>query len=66
MPTPDDLTTSQSEECPRADHALPLERYKTPHDPLQGRTHSLEGVSPLWPAYLAKQYSSFFLLHPQL
>nr|XP_060165840.1 basic proline-rich protein-like [Globicephala melas] len=22
MPTPDDLTTSQSEECPRADHAL--------------------------------------------
>ena len=49
MPTPDDLTSSQSEECPRADHALLLEHCKTPHYPLQCGTHSLEGISPLWP-----------------
>ena len=46
-PTPDDLTSSQSEECPRADHALFLEHCKTPHYPLQGGTHSLEGTRPL-------------------
>ena len=45
MLTPDDLTTNQSEECPQADHALLLEYYKTPHYPLPGGTHSLEGIS---------------------
>ena len=54
MPTPDDLTTSQSEECPQADHALLLEHRETSHDALQGGTHSLEGVSPLWPSLPGK------------
>ena len=25
--------------------------YKTPHNPLQGGTHSLEGISPPWPPF---------------
>ena len=45
---PDDLATHQSEECPRADHALLLKHYKTPHYPLQGG-HSPWGTSRLCP-----------------
>ena len=44
--TPDYLTTNQSEERPRAAHALLLEHGKIPHYPLQGGTHSLEGIKP--------------------
>ena len=40
MPVPE-LSTS--------DHALLLEHYKPPHYPLQGGSHSLEGISLLWP-----------------
>ena len=47
MLTPDYLTTDQSEEGPQADHALLLEHCKTPHYPLQGGTHSFEGIRPL-------------------
>ena len=43
------LDANQSENGPRADHALLLEHYKTPHYPLQGGPYSLEGISPLWP-----------------
>ena len=47
MLTPDYLPTNQSEKCPRADHSLLLEHYKT-HYRLQGGTHSSEGNSLLW------------------
>ena len=36
--------TNQSENCPRAVHIMLLEHQK----PLQGGSHSLEGISPLW------------------
>lgn len=42
--TPDYLTTNQSEECPRAGHALLLEHCKRAHYPSRVR-HSLGGMS---------------------
>jgi len=62
MLTPDDLTTNQSEECPRADHTLLLEHCQTPHCLLQSRTqdHSFEGISPLWPPLSGKAIQLFF------
>jgi len=48
------LDANQSERCPQADHALLLECYKTPHSPLQGGSHGLQGISPLWPPLPAK------------
>ena len=47
MLTPHYLITNRSEECPQADHALLFEYYKISHSPIQGRSHSLEGISPL-------------------
>ena len=65
MLTPDYLTANQSEERPRADHTLLLEHYKTPHYPLQGGTHSLEDVSPLWPPLSGKAIkATLFYLTP--
>ena len=60
MLTPDYLTTNQSEVCPLADHALLPEHYKTPHNPLQGGTHSSEGISPLWPPLPGKAIKLFY------
>ena len=60
MLIPDYLTTNQSEECPWADHAPLLEHYKTPHYPLQGGTHSLEGRSQLCPPFPGKARKLFF------
>ena len=40
---------NQSKNCPRTGHTLPLEHYKTPHCTLQGGSHGLQGISPLWP-----------------
>jgi len=45
-PHPD---ANQSKNCPPADHALLLEHYKTPPYSLQGESHGLQGISPLWP-----------------
>ena len=51
------LDINQSEDCPLADHTMLLEHHKTPHyPPPQGGSHGLEGISPLWPPFLAKQY----------
>ena len=44
MLTPNYLTTSQSEDCPRSDHTLPFEHCKTPQYLLQGWLYSL------WPS----------------
>ena len=49
MLIPTYITTDQSEECPRAHHALLLEHCKTPYYPLQGGTHSLEDIRPPLP-----------------
>ena len=65
MPTPDYLTTNQSEECPRADHALLLEHCKTPHYPLQGGVQSFEGISPLWPPLPGKAIKLLFSTSPK-
>ena len=59
MLTPDYLPTNLSEQCPRPDHTLILEYYKTPHYPLQGGTHILEGISPLGPPLPGKAIELF-------
>ena len=48
MLTSNYLTTNQPEECSGVNHILFLEHYKTPHHPLQGGTHSFEGIILLW------------------
>ena len=60
MLTPDDLTTNQSEECPRTDHTLPLEHCNTLHYSLQEGTHRFEGISPLWPPLPGNAIKLFF------
>ena len=65
MLTPNYLTTNQSEECPRADHALLLEHYKIPHYPFQAGTHNLEGISPLWPRLPGKAIKLFLSTSPK-
>ena len=68
MLTPDDLTTNQSEECPRADHALLLEHCQTPTASSRAghRITVLRALAHWGPLCLAKQYSYSFLLHPKL
>ena len=60
------LDANQSERCPQADHTLLLECYTT-HSPLQGRSHGLQGFSPLWPPLPAKAMKATLriLLHPK-
>ena len=60
MPTSTYLTTSHVEECPRADPPSLNHYYKTPHYPLQVGTHSLEGISPLWPPLPGKAIKLFY------
>ena len=55
MPTPDNLSTNQSQECPLADHTLFLQNSSLP--PAEG-TQGLEGMSLLWPCFLAKLFFS--------
>ena len=64
MLTPCYLTSNQSEEHLWATHALFLECYKIPHYPPQGRSHSLEGISPLWPPLPGKVIKVFFSVSP--
>ena len=40
--------------------------YKTPCYPLQVGTHSLEGISPLWPPLTGKAIKLFFSVSPKL
>ena len=63
--TPNYLTTSQSEESPRADHALLFEHCKTPHYHFQGQD-SFQGISPLWPPLPGKAIKLFFSTSPKL
>ena len=63
MLTPHYLTSNQSEH-PCADHALFLACYKIPHYPPQGRSHSLEGISPLWPPLPGKVIKVLFSVSP--
>ena len=65
MLTPDYLTTDQSEEGPRADHAPLLKHYETPHYPLQGGTHSLEGTTLPWPPLPGKAIKLFLSTSPK-
>ena len=60
------LTTNQSEECPGANQALLLEHCRLLTNPLQGRTQSSQGVSPLWASLPGKAINYYFLLHPKL
>ena len=62
--TPNYLTTNQSEESPRADHALLFEHCKTPHYHFQGQD-SFQGISPLWPPLPGKAIKLFFSTSPQ-
>ena len=39
--------------------------YKTPHYPLQVRTHGFEGISPLWPPLSGKGIKLFFSTSPK-
>ena len=56
---------NQSEECSPADHVFfELFYYRIPHDPLQVRTHSFEGISPPWPPLPGKAIKLFFPTSP--
>ena len=54
------LYPNQYKNCPWADHALRLEQYKTPHYPLQGGSHGLEGIRPPWPSLPGKAIKATF------
>ena len=56
------LDANQSENCPGTVHALFLEHYKTPHYPLQGGSHSLKSICPLWPPLPGKAIKALFYI----
>ena len=57
------LTTNPSEMLitPSLNH-----NYKTPHYPLQVRTHSFEGISPLWPYLSGKAIKLYISTSPKI
>ena len=65
LPTPDYLTTNQSEEGPRADHAPLLELLQDSSLTPSRAGHSLMGISPLWPPLPGKAMKLFFSPSPK-
>ena len=59
------LDVNQSKNCPRADHIMLLEHYRTPHYPLQGGSQGLQGISPLWPSLPGKAIKATFFCFTQ-
>ena len=59
------LDANQSENCPRAGHALLLDRYKTPHYPCRVGTVS-EALAHCVPSLPGKEIKRLFLFPPKL
>ena len=58
------LNASQSQNCPGAGHALLRKHCESAPCPLQGGSHNVEGISPLWPPLSGKAIKATLLLHP--